>query len=195
MEFYNKNYKEFSSTRNSIWDCVKEFSNKFNEDSYVLDAGCGNGKNMIYLKKKLKNIIGIDNCLGFVQHCNSKNLNVIHRDIRNLKFKENSFDFIICIAVIHHLKTENERIDCINNLLKILKPNGQLLFTSWAYESDKYSTKKKFKVGNNIVKFNNKERYYYIYNETLFNEFCSKINYTKKIFWDNGNWNVIIKKN
>lgn len=194
-EFYNKNFNTFSDTRFCLWDIVNDFSKNFNYDSKVLDAGCGNGKNIKYFNDKC-NIIGIDNCSDFVKICNDRGYNVINSDIRNLSFENNSFDFIISIAVIHHFDKEEDRIMSINELIRVLKPGGKLLFTVWAFESDEYSKKKNFKVGDNIVKFNKSERYYYIYNRVNFEEFCSYIKgVNKEIGWDRGNWNCIMTKN
>lgn len=190
MNFYEENYKEFSNTRFSIWDKVKEFSNNFTKDSYVLDAGCGNGKNMIYLNNKC-NIIGIDSCKNFIKLCKDRKLNVIESNILNLPFERNTFDFIISIAVIHHLTSESDRIKAINEMLRVLKPDGQILISVWAYESDKFSNNKKFIIGNNIVKFNNKERFYYIYDFLHFTNFLKDFN--SQIIWDKGNWYALIK--
>ena len=190
MNFYEENYKEFSDTRFSIWDKVKEFSKYFEKDSYVLDAGCGNGKNMIYLKDKC-NIIGLDNCKNFIKLCKDRKLNVKEGDILNLPFEKNTFDFIISIAVIHHLTSESDRIKAINEMIRVLKPNGQILISVWAYESDKFSNNKKFIIGNNIVKFNNKERFYYIYDFTNFKNLLK--NFNSQIIWNKGNWYALIK--
>ena len=190
MEFYEKNYEEFSKTRYSIWDSVKKFSESFKKDSLVLDAGCGNGKNMNYLKDKCE-IIGIDSCKNFVTLCKERQLNVLESNILNLPFEDSTFDYIISIAVIHHLKTESERYKAIDEMLRVLKPNGKILVTVWAYESDKFSENKKFKIGDNIVKFNNNNRYYYIFNKEKLIKFLSK--YNSNIYWDKGNWNVEIR--
>ena len=193
-EFYNKNFNTFSDTRFCLWDVVKDFSENFNYDSKVLDAGCGNGKNIKYFNDRC-NIIGIDNCINFVKICNDKGYNVINSDIRNLPFEDNSFDFIISIAVIHHFDKE-DRLKSINELIRVLRPGGKLLFTVWAFESDEYLKKKNFKVGHNIIKFNKSERYCYIYNRVNFEEFCSYIKGVNlEISWDRGNWNCIITKN
>ena len=66
-----------------------------------------------------------------------------------------------------------------------------MLVTVWAYESDKFSENKNFKIGDNIVKFNNNNRYYYIFNKEKLIKFLSR--YNSNIYWDKGNWNVEIK--
>ena len=145
---------------------------------------------MNYLKDKCR-IIGIDNCKNFVTLCKERQLNVLESNIFNLPFEDNTFDYIISIAVIHHLRTESERYKAIDELLRVLKPNGKMLITVWAYENDNFSENKKFKIGDNIVKFNNENRYYFIYNKVNFEKFISK--YNSLIYWDKGNWNAEIR--
>ena len=201
MEFYNKNHKDFSDTRHSVWKSVKDFCDSMhicsNANSTILDAGCGNGKNIIYMKNRfpMSNIVGFDTCIHFVDECKKKKLNVHFDDVRCIQYKNNSFDYILCIAVLHHLKTEKERIEALKQLLRILKPGGKLLITMWAYESDIYSKKRKFTLGNNIVMFKNYPRYYYVHNESSFHNYCKTITTAKyNIFWEKGNWNAIFEK-
>ena len=54
-KFYRENYNVFSDTRYCLWDSVKEFSKEFKGNSNVLDAGCGNGKNIKYFNGWLFN--------------------------------------------------------------------------------------------------------------------------------------------
>lgn len=196
-EFYDKNYIHFSNTRFSLWDSVLNFSKEFTKESLVLDAGCGNGKNIKHFSS-ICNIVGFDICKKFVEICQKKSLNVIESDILSTPFPNNFFDYIICIAVIHHFDNESDRIDAINELIRILKPGGKLLITVWAYENDKYSQKRKFNIGDNLINFGNTEslRYFYIYDKVNFEKFCKKINNNINyyIFWDKGNWNLKIEK-
>ena len=52
MEFYKNTANDFSRTRYKIWHGVKTFLNSIPTNSIILDAGCGNGKNMVYMKNK-----------------------------------------------------------------------------------------------------------------------------------------------
>ena len=87
-------------------------------------------------------MIGFDKCEKLVEICKNKGFNVFKDDILNTTYNNETFNYVICIAVVHHLNSEEKHIDAINELLRILKINGELLFTLWAYESDKYSKKK-----------------------------------------------------
>ena len=141
QEFYEKESTHFSNTRYCLWDSVKNFCDQFDEDDNVLDAGCGNGKNISYYNTKC-NMIGIDKSKSLVRICKEKGYNVERGDITNTHYKDNVFHYIISIAVIHHISNETHRIQSIHEMMRILKPGGQLLVTLWAYESDEYSKRK-----------------------------------------------------
>lgn len=196
QDFYNNNAKRFSDTRFCLWDAVKDFGNKFNKDDLVCDAGCGNGKNIKYFNDKC-NLIGFDNCLSLVEICLNNRFNVSHQNILSTDYEDNKFNYIMCVAVIHHLDSEEKHLKAINELLRILKSGGELLFTLWAYESDIYSKKKNFKKGHNYINFDKSTRYYYIYDENMLKILLNKIENNKietKYWWDRGNWNIILKK-
>jgi alkylated DNA repair protein alkB family protein 8 len=196
-EFYETNYLKFSDTRFCLWDVVRKFGEQFTPESRVLDAGCGNGKNMKYFDTNCR-IVGIDKSKNLTGLCIERGYNVQNADINNIPHAVDEFDYIMCIAVLHHIDNEVLRVEAIHEMLRVLKPGGQLLVTVWAYESDLYSTRKNFTIGDNIVKFNNDDcnRYYYIYDKDLFEKTCgSVLNVTYDLSWDRGNWNVIFTKN
>ena len=192
QKFYNSNSERFSQTRYSVWESVKNFNNTINSNSKILDAGCGNGKNMTYFKKNGHTVKGIDFSDSLLKICKSKDLDVLNSDIRNLPFENNTFDNTISIAVIHHLSTNEDRIKAIKELLRVTKKDGNILITVWAIEQERHS-RRAFKLGDNIVPFEDSFRYYHIFNEETF---LNLIKYfeIEKYFWEKGNWNVILKK-
>lgn len=50
--FYRNNFDNFSDTRKNIWPCVRNYIDKQLPNQNIFEIGCGNGKNMIYAKKK-----------------------------------------------------------------------------------------------------------------------------------------------
>jgi len=186
---------EFSSTRYNVWGFVKDFLLD-KEHLYGLDIGCGNGKNMIY-----DNMVGIDTSKSFVNICNQRGKNVLLGNSCSLPFQNDCFDYCICVAVLHHLSSPERRKQCVDEMLRVLKPNGSCVFNVWSYENQ---TKKKFVVGDNYVPWVSRDkdrdvklRYYHIMNEDIFNsfinQFCDRVSIEKK-FNQLGNWIVIFKK-
>jgi SAM-dependent methyltransferase len=199
-DVYNIIAKDFDKTRFSVWKGVKEFLDTLPIGCLVGDIGCGNGKNMLY--RSDINMIGFDISNEFVNICKNKNLNVNLGDITNLEVEDNFFDHTISIAVIHHLKKRNERIKAISELIRITKKDGLILIYVWAYEQLENS-KRKFNVGDNLVTFQTKdgsiaERFYHIYSKGELEEEIKMIKEPKfiieKIFFELGNWCVIIHK-
>jgi tRNA (uracil-5-)-methyltransferase TRM9 len=100
---------------------------------------------------------------------NLKNINLFRCTALNHPFKNETFDHILSIAVIHHFSTKERRIDALKDLYRLLKPQGTILLYVW---SKHVSKQKKFeKIGDDEnndyrVIWNNdptKIRYYYLY--------------------------------
>lgn len=105
-------------------DVISIISKYAPKEGLILDLGCGDFSYTEFIKGKNKNVISIDiNNYSFVQ---SKNNNFILGSLETLPFKDNSFDFIICLSVIQYFKNDSN----INrDLNRILKPEGILLIT------------------------------------------------------------------
>jgi len=204
---YNDIAYEFSNTRAYTWKCVKDFANliKMNEilNPFILEIGCGNGKNMDYLERILddsKNyIIGIDNCENFIEICNKKNLSVVHSESECMPFKDNIFDYILCIAMFHHLLTAEERDATFKEILRVMKPGAIGILTCWSTTQPE-NIHFKFNEGINVVpwkgrQINNKIRYYYVYSEKMFREYFESFEEIKiiNIYYEFGNWVLIFQ--
>lgn len=191
-DFYNQNYKRFDTSRYSVWLEVKKFFEKIPTEIKVLDAGCGNGKNMIYLQNKGISVKGIDFSEKLLQICRNKNLDVEEADIRQLPFPDNSFDYVISIAVIHHLSKESDRHKAIKEMLRVCKPGGKVLFSTWALEQP-CTSRFSFDLGDNFVKWEDTKRYYYIYDKENINSFLKGYS-VESLVLDQGNYFINLVK-
>jgi tRNA (uracil-5-)-methyltransferase TRM9 len=202
---YNNIAKEFSDSRYRVWKSVAHFLDEIQLNTINADIGCGNGKNMKY--RKDIQIIGMDLCANFVDICKQSKLNVIQGNVLNIPFESNYFDNVISIAVIHHLKTKDERVQAIKELIRITKPGGRILIYVWAFEQD-VTSKRKFETQDVLVPFRLKnsdksfDRFYHVYvygelenevsnnNENVYNENV----YIEKVGYELSNHFIIIKK-
>lgn len=167
---YNAIAESFNHTRYSIWNCVKEFIKDLDPAKPILDAGCGNGKNMCYLSMNgFENVTGCDFSTSLVDICKSKSLNVIEANILSLPFEDNSFENVINVAVLHHLSTKENRIQAIKELLRVTKEEGKIFISVSSIEEPFYKNYKQIDTdcdtgADTIVGWENKnDRYYHLF--------------------------------
>jgi SAM-dependent methyltransferase len=97
---YNSIAYHFDKTRYKKWNSINKFLNEIPKNQYIFEVGCGNGKNMINADHIF---LGFDFSIEFCKICKNKNLEVGACNNLNIPLKDNSFDHVISIAVIHHL--------------------------------------------------------------------------------------------
>jgi len=108
----------------------------------ILDIGCGTGDFLVACKKEKWNVIGVEpntkaatlanfKLQNITVDKNTKNNFNLFKDINELK-KENKFDVITMWHVLEHVPNLEEYI---NNLKKLLKPNGTLIIAVPNYKS------------------------------------------------------------
>jgi len=197
---YEKIAHDFSNTRYSVWGTPNKFLSEICYDELGLEVGCGNGKNMEWAKKKYKlNIIGCDNCEKFINICKKKDLDVFLADMLDIKIKAKSFNYILSIAVIHHLSTLKLRIKALRELIRLGTKGAKYCISVWAFEQEE-GAKRHFTTQDELVpwkcRIDNKiyYRYYHLYKiDELLNELyiaAGDINIINYIY-EEGNYFVI----
>jgi ubiquinone/menaquinone biosynthesis C-methylase UbiE len=134
-DIYDKIALHFDQTRQYIWAGVQNFINEMETGSLIADIGCGNGKNMT-TRSDCK-FVGCDSSIEFVNICIEKKLNCIQANILNIPFKDNMFDYTLCIAVIHHLSTSALRKTSVDELIRITAPGGLIFVQVWHINQQK----------------------------------------------------------
>ena len=200
-ESYDKIAIYFANTRVFTWLWTDNFINSLDKNSLILDIGSGNGRNTKYSNNM---IFGLD--ISFEQLKMRRNINDVNNlssssiqgNMITLPFKSNKFDAILSIASFHHLSTIEERHNCLQEMKRILIPNGKILLSVWSINQPP-KTKRKFdNYGNINVNWNtNKKdtngnfiiipRYYYIFKLNEIKELLSTYFTIEKYYWDCGN--------
>lgn len=196
---YQKIAEHFSNTRAYVWKSVKEFLKKVESNSIILEVGCGNGKNLNYRKDCIN--LGCDLCTNFCSITNRKGAESLVANNLYLPFTDNSIDYILSIAVIHHLSTRERRMKSIYELIRILSPGGKLLIQVWAMKQPDNS-RRKFTKQDNLVKFQSSDkkikelRFYHVFEENELEEMINNIPGIKIVqsYWEIGNWILVIEK-
>ena len=113
---------------------AKDLSLDWLDGKECLDAGCGNGLYSVALAFLSRSrTVGVDISKGAVGEAQERcrrveNLAFTVANIKDLPFCDDSFDFVICLRVLHHNAYPEEAISELRRVLRI----GGLLYTGEA---------------------------------------------------------------
>jgi len=143
--------------------------------------------------------VGIDNCKNFLNICRKKNLNVIESNLMSIPLKDESCNAIICIAVFHHFSCHENRLKALNEIYRLLKPDGKILLSVWSINQPSKTRRSFDTYGTNIVSYNKNgniyNRYYYIFElDEIKNLFEKSKLFLSKYYHDCGNEIFELKK-
>ena len=104
---------------------------RYNKEDSLLDAGCGDGRNLYWFLQNNFAIYGIDQSATAIRNLDA-NYPALPRDrfrteaVEKTSFNDAFFDGIICSAVLHFAKDTNHFFAMITELVRILKRGGNL---------------------------------------------------------------------
>ncbi|ORY79960.1 S-adenosyl-L-methionine-dependent methyltransferase [Protomyces lactucae-debilis] len=200
-QVYNKIATHFSNTRYAPWPVVSDFFKRQKPGSLGLDIGCGNGK-YLDINKDLY-ILGSDRSESLVDiAARQRGFEVLVCDGLQTPYPTGRFDFVICIAVIHHYSSPARRVEAVEHILSLLAPAGEALLYVWALEQkasrrgwdegdpqDVMVPWKTVEDGKEVVY----ERYYHLYKEgDLEADVAAASGKVKQSGYDKDNWWVVV---
>jgi alkylated DNA repair dioxygenase AlkB/SAM-dependent methyltransferase len=165
--------------RGVLWPGATQFLQRLTMGSIVADVGCGDGKYFPAIWEAGSFVIGTDISRPLLETAFQANFGekiadtrkvsphrqdlqtrpaVAVGDCMSLPFRSKSFDAAICIAVMHHLSTQERRIRCIEELTRIVKSRGRINVQAWAMEQDQDS-RRRFAAKDVFVPFNAQPKY------------------------------------
>ncbi len=103
---------------------------RYQNSDVILDAGCGQGRNLHWFYNNEFTIYGIDakeDNIETLKKIYPKGVNNFSvSKIEELNFKDDFFNHIICNAVLHFAKNETHFLKMFSELMRVLKPKGTL---------------------------------------------------------------------
>ncbi len=137
---YDAFAEEFAQTREKPWPEADIFRELITLEMEVLDAGCGNGRNIPLLTAAGATVTGVDASVELLAHARKQNTNakLIQGQVEALPFSMNSFDAVFSTAVLHHLPNHKLRILVFFEAIRVLKPGGIFTGTVWNLRQERF---------------------------------------------------------
>ncbi len=98
----------------------------------ILDWGCGHGR--YYPLFKQAQYYGVDVSEKLIEIAKNKYPNanfLINPSFISLPFNNDFFDYVICLATLHHIPSVQYRMAFAKEIYRTLKPNGMAIITVW----------------------------------------------------------------
>jgi tRNA (uracil-5-)-methyltransferase TRM9 len=197
---YSEISRHFDETRKAIWKGVARFLDVIPAYSVVGDFGCGNGKYTRYRPDVF--VIASDMCAELLDVIpSSGSYDRIRMDGTRSALREDSLDFAISIAVVHHIQDMRHRRAFLQHMIRSVRSTGRVLFTVWAAEQ--FIKPKWVPLGNNDYhipwtdKYTKKtiQRYYHLFTKDEVEELISGLEdvATYTMEYEDNNWYVTIQ--
>jgi len=148
-EFYDRFGGQFSATRQRLQPGVKKILNSLNEDESILDLGCGNGELARELAKRghRGSYLGVDFSLPLLRDAQSQldGFPATFREVDLTKLSAFSgqlsmdagWSLITAFAVMHHIPSQELRLDILRTVRNLLKEDGQFILSNWQFLNSK----------------------------------------------------------
>jgi tRNA (uracil-5-)-methyltransferase TRM9 len=141
--FYGQFGAPFSATRRRLQPGVKKILETIRADESVLDLGCGNGNFLRELHRRGHNapLLGVDFSLPLLREAEAAP-GVEFREVDLTQLSVGSDQWlavggqwsVVCMfAALHHIPSHEIRLDMLNAIKKLLKPNGKFILSNWQF--------------------------------------------------------------
>jgi len=136
---FNRNYsvESFQEISHYWWqDCYSQIENfvlqniPLNNDSEILECGCGSGNSSLRIASLVKKITLLDSSNNALKcarkladYYGVKNVELIKGDVFDMSFKNNRFDFCWNIGLIEHYDFEQAK-EVVKEMLRVTKSSG-----------------------------------------------------------------------
>jgi len=145
---YDRIATHFASTREYAWPEVEAFVERHATDSGTagvgLDLGCGNCRHAELLAADLESVIGLDVSRGLLETGRERafergfDVALVQGDAASLPLANDTVGLAVYVATLHHLPTRRVRRASLDELARVLAPDGRALISAWSTAHDRF---------------------------------------------------------
>lgn len=146
-ETYDRIASHFASTREYPWPEVESFVTEATAEapaSRALDLGCGNGRHVELLSDHATDVVGLDVSRGLLDEATTRasergfHAGLVQGDASRLPFVDDAFDLGVYVATLHHLTPREARVASLDELARVLSPDGRAVVSAWSTAHDTF---------------------------------------------------------
>lgn len=146
---YDRIAESYAEARVEPWPDVMDFITDLPAGGLVLDVGCGHGRHSRPLALTGHRVVGIDlsrRLLSIARKSTSSSKEFrpiawVGADATALPFPEEIFDAALCIAVLHHLPSRDDRVLALSEMRRVLRPEGEVFISVWSLDDPQIATR------------------------------------------------------
>jgi SAM-dependent methyltransferase len=130
-DYYQKNYKTYHEKTFSIdpSSFLAPLAQRLPAEAFVLDVGCGSGRDLLWMKKRGFDVIGFERSPGLAELAReSVGCEVIEGDFETYDFSSILVDAVMLVGALVHVPHERFS-DVFQNITSAISDNGSVLIT------------------------------------------------------------------
>ncbi|WP_254280326.1 class I SAM-dependent methyltransferase [Haloarcula marina] len=138
---YERIGDHFSKTREYAWPEVESFVADAESGGTALDVGCGNGRHAALLADAADRVVGLDASRALLREAVARvgdRVSLLQGDAASLPLRDDCVDLAVYVATLHHLPTAADRRASLDELARVLAPDGTALVSAWSTAHDRF---------------------------------------------------------
>lgn len=131
QDFYQKNYQAYHEKTFSIdpSSFLKPLARRLPAEAFILDVGCGSGRDLLWMKKQGFDVIGFERSPGLAELArDNAGCEVIEGDFETYDFSSILVDAVLLVGALVHVPHE-KLPDVFLNIKSVIPDGGSVLIT------------------------------------------------------------------
>jgi SAM-dependent methyltransferase len=142
---YDRIADHFARTRAHPWPEIDSFLANRSTDGLRagVDVGCGNGRHLGPMADLVDRAVGVDASRPMLRTATDRvggreDVTLLQADAVRLPLATDAVDLAVYVATLHHLPGRDRRLASLDELARVLRPDGRALVSAWSTTHDRF---------------------------------------------------------